>query len=75
MARTPISKVAEGVWTYVLGYYKDNGYMPTIKEIGDHAGEDGVIRSKEWARLCLLELQKQGRLEVTPGKHRGIKLM
>lgn len=74
MARLPISKVAEDVWAYILGYYQDEGYMPTLGEIADNAGKDGITYSKEWARLCLKELQKQGRIEIDPGKHRGIKL-
>ncbi len=74
MSRKPISKVAEGVWAYILGYYTDNGYMPTLGEIADNFSKNGSTYSKEWARLCLKELQKQGRIKITPGKQRGITL-
>ena len=74
MARLPLSKVAEDVWAYILGYYTDNGYMPTLGEIAGNFTKDGNTYSKEWARLCLKELQKQGRIKITPRKHRGITL-
>ncbi|MCH7541555.1 hypothetical protein IH981_02125 [Patescibacteria group bacterium] len=69
MTRIPISKVALDVWAYILGYYTDNGYMPTLSEIATNFN-----RTSEWARLCLKELEKQGKIKITPRKHRGILL-
>lgn len=69
MNRKPISGIALDVWAYVLGYFQDNQYMPTHGEIAQRFG-----KSHEWARLCLLELQRQKKLRVVPNKHRGIIL-
>ena len=74
MAREPISKIAQDVYTFVLTYRDDNGYMPTLGEIAANFTRNGDTYSKEWARLCLKELEKQGKIKVEPRKHRGILL-
>ena len=68
--RLPIQKVVQDVWAYILGYYQDNGYMPTLEEIGRE-----FDKTKQWADLCLAELEKQGKIKVIPNKHRGIQLI
>jgi len=74
MAREPLSKVAQGVYAFILTYRDDNGYMPTLGEIAGNFTRDGNAYSNEWARLCLKELEKQGKIKVEFAKHRGILL-
>lgn len=74
MKREPISKVVEDVREYILGYYTQHEYMPTLAEIAGHFSKNGKTYSREWARLCLKELERQGKIEVVPRKHRGILL-
>jgi len=75
MNRLPKSVAAKEVWIYILGYYGDYDYMPTLDEIAKNFSTDGKAFSKEWARLCLKELEKQKKIKVEPRKHRGITLI
>lgn len=72
---TPKSKAAEMVYIYLLGYLNDNGYMPTITEIHENLSKDGMGFSRQWAWMCLKELENQGRIKIVPRKHRGILLL
>jgi len=65
----PRQKSALDVWSYLLGYFEDNGYMPTLFEI---AQRFDICR--EWARQLVLELERQGKVKVVPNKHRNIVL-
>lgn len=75
--RVPISKVAEQVYGYLLGYYTDNGYFPTHGEIANHFTNPATSEryTSAWASYCLKELEKQGRIRLSENKHRGIELL
>jgi hypothetical protein len=74
--RVPISKVADKVYEFLLGYYADNGYMPTQLEIAQHFTNPATreVYTSVWASYCLRELEKQGRIKLLVNKHRGIVL-
>ena len=62
------------LWAYLLGYYVDWDFMPTLQEIADNAF--GKVKlTREGARYILLGLEKDGRIEIIPNKKRGIKLL
>lgn len=73
--RKPVSVSAQKVWEFLLHYYAEYSYMPTLREIADHFSVDGSKYSHEWARYCLRELERQGRIKVEFQKMRGIKLI
>lgn len=74
--RKPFDANANDVMAYLMGYFEDNGFMPTRREI---AATIGLLRGRtyttEWARLMLLHLQKNGRVIIDPHRHRGITLV
>jgi len=62
------------LWVYLLGYYVDNNYMPTLQEIAENAfGE--VKLTREGARYILKGLEKDGRIKINARKRRGIELI
>ena len=75
MARIPFSKVALDVYAYILGYYTDNGYMPTCPEIATKFSTPEHSYTKEWARFVLKELARQKKIKINKYKHRGIQLI
>jgi hypothetical protein len=77
MAETPFKKTAENVYGYILGYYTDNEYMPTLQEIAGRFTNrrTGDHYTRAWAKLCVDELVRQGKVKVEPRKRRGIVLI
>ena len=69
MTKEPISKTAKRVESYLLGFYAQNEYMPTLAELAQAFG-----RSREYMRRCLLLLEAKGRIKKIPRKHRGIEI-
>lgn len=69
--RRPLSAIADDVWAYILGYYTDHKYMPTLTEISLNFEK----KSKSWASNCLEELERQGKIKIDRYKHRGIELI
>ena len=62
------------LWAYLLGYYVDWDYMPTLQEIAENAfGE--VKLTKEGSRYLLKALEKEGKIRINPKKRRGIELV
>ncbi len=60
------------VWAYLLGYYNDNEFMPTLQEISDNAIDRKL--SRQGAKYILLQLEKDGKIKLEPSKIRGISL-
>ena len=59
-------------WIYLLSYYNDWGFMPTLQEIANNAF--GRRMTREGARYVLRQLERDGKIKVEPGKNRGIRL-
>jgi hypothetical protein len=74
--RIPFNRSANEVLSYLMGYFEDNGYMPTRSEIAAHMSRkrDRTYTS-EWARWVLAHLERQGRVRIDTRRHRGIVLM
>lgn len=70
LKQTERKKIKSDIWYFVLGYYNDNGYMPTYEEIGENSGH-----SKQWAMLWLRELEKDGKIKIDKGRYRAIRLV
>ena len=77
MAEIPFSKTVENVYGYLLGYFTDNGYMPTLQEIAGRFTNPrtGDCYTRAWAKQCIDELVRQGKIKVEPRKRRGITLI
>lgn len=54
---------------FVAGYIEQNGYSPSMQEIGDGTGVH-----KNGARHHLLKLQSDGLVTTTEGAYRSIRL-
>jgi len=67
--RQPLQGRAQEVWAYLLGYFEDNNFMPTLQEIGDRFG-----KSRQWADQVVAELERQGHIKTDPRKLRGITI-
>ena len=66
----PFKKSVEEVYSFILGYETDNGYTPTLLEIGER-----FERTKQWAVYARNELERQGKIVVKPRRHRGIVII
>ena len=62
------------LWAYLLGYYVDWDFMPTLQEISENAFK-GVKLTREGARYVLKGLEKDGRIKIIEKKRRGIELI
>lgn len=62
--RLPLSETEQKVWAYILGYYTDNAYMPTHREIGEHLGYKGL----GGVATLLLRMQSKGFIGFKPYK-------
>ena len=62
------------LWAYLLGYYVDWDYMPTLQEIADNAFTPNKL-TREGARYILKGLEKDGMVKINPTKKRGIELI
>ena len=64
------------IWGYLLGYFEDNKFMPTLEEIAIYFNNiNGTNHGREWARHHLKQLVKDGRVRIDKHKTRGIKLI
>ena len=72
----PKNKFANKIYIYILGYYNDNDYFPTLQEIANNFTNKntGETYTKEWARQMCNELVKQGKITIDKRKWRGIRL-
>lgn len=61
-------------WVYLLGYYVDWNFMPTLREIATNAFGENKL-SYEGARYILRLLKADGKIDIIPGKRRGIELI
>jgi len=59
-------------WIYLLKYYNDWGFMPTLQEIADNAFDKR--KTREGARYILQQLERDGKIKVESNKNRGIRL-
>jgi len=66
--KAPLSKREDKVWTYILGYFSDNGYSPTRQEIADGVG----FNHRNDATECIENMVKKGWLKLDQEKHRNI---
>lgn len=60
------------VWIYLLEYYNDNNFMPTLDEISRNAFDNKL--SRQGAKYLLHRLEKDGKIKVEPKRMRGISL-
>jgi len=60
----------ESILRYIKAYHEENGFPPSMGEIAD---EHEIAKSA--VRHHLYRLQKDGRLVMTPGKYRSIKVL
>ncbi len=67
-----IEKRKKDAWAYILKYYTDNGYMPTLREIGESAFQDHL--TPEGVKYILKGLARDNKIELIPRKPRGIVL-
>ncbi len=69
-SRTTLSPRRRKILEMVLGYTRDNGYPPSIREIGAQVG----LRSPASVKAHLDVLKDAGYLRVDPSKPRAIQL-
>lgn len=58
------------VLNFLIEYRKTQGHMPTLNEIA--AGCGG--KYKQWAWYYLRQLERNKKIKLTAGKHRGITI-
>ena len=58
------------VWMYILTYHDENGFAPTLTEIGEKFGH-----GHSWAHYNVQGLSKSGFVKVEPNKLRGIRVL
>lgn len=69
-------EMAEKVWSFILGYYTDIGYMPTLQEIADNFNRQRTEpHSRQWAHYYVAKLVKAMKIKYADGKTRGIELI
>ena len=74
--RMPLAATASIIYPYLLGYFQDNGFMPTLSEIATFIKQKtGIGVSRQMVVNYLREIEKQGKIKVAPGKLRGIILL
>jgi|DEB0MinimDraft_6_1074348.scaffolds.fasta_scaffold07302_3 repressor LexA len=61
----------EKVLEFLQFHVDEKGFPPSLAEIADHFG----CNSKNSAKLWIEHLESQGRIKVTPGIARGIKIV
>jgi repressor LexA len=65
-----LTEKQEKVLAYVRSYAADNGFPPTTREIATHMG----YTDHKVVRYQLKRLERAGRLTISPGASRGIRL-
>lgn len=64
MRKLPLSKQEQKVWKYILGYFSDNGYSPTRKEIGVELGYK--LNGAPIAQTYLKNMAAKGYIKFKP---------
>lgn len=62
--------IAADVHKFILTYYKQHGFMPTLTEISDN-----WKHPKQWAFKYLRVLEAKGKIKLVARQHRGIVLI
>lgn len=66
----PLDEEDYQLYKFLIDYIKSNGYPPTVREIGKELGcPSSMVQPK------LYRLEVRGKLKVTPGMSRAIKLL
>lgn len=67
--RLPLTKNEEKVWHYILGYFSDNTFSPTLHEIADAVG----FNNRQRVHALIKNIQKKGYpIWHNNNKHRNI---
>jgi repressor LexA len=56
---------------FTRAYIRKNGYGPSVAEIAEGVG----LASKTAVRHHLATLQEEGKVEMTPGRYRSLRLV
>lgn len=64
-------QLREKMYMFIVDYITENGYPPTMNEIGDAVG----LMSKSNVRTHLKKLEEDGRIIVKPYVKRAIKVV
>lgn len=64
-------KGAEEVLKFIIEFQKENGYAPTMREIGDALG----IKSSSTVCYIMKYLEREGYIKTIPNKSRVIKIL
>lgn len=59
----------EKILAFIAEFIDENGYSPSMQEVGNAIGSH-----KNGARHHLLKLQKEGKVTMTEGSYRSIRL-
>ena len=65
-----LTKRQRGIFNFLLSYVQENGYPPTIREIGEHFQIFVTA-----ARNHLKALEKKGLIRISPYRSRGIDIL
>lgn len=66
-----VDETCDAVYEYIVAYISDNGYAPSVREIGCGVG----LKSTSTVYGHLKRLVSQNRIEMTEGKRRAIRLV
>ena len=66
-----VDETCDAVYEYIVDYINDNGYAPSVREIGRGVG----LKSTSTVYGHLKRLVNQNRIEMTEGKRRAIRLV
>lgn len=64
-------KGAKEVLKFIVEFKQENGYAPTMREIGDAVG----IKSSSTVCYIMKYLEREGYIETIPNKSRVIKIL
>lgn len=59
------------IYDFIVGYFKENGYAPTVREISNGVG----LKSTSTIHCYLKKLNESGLLIVKDGEPRAIKVV
>lgn len=65
------NRVRQKIYDYLVEYFKENGYAPSVREIGEAVGLKST--SSVFSHLTILE--EEGRIETRGNSPRAIKLI
>lgn len=60
----------ESIMAYIRQYHVENGFPPSMAEIADAQGI-----AKNAVRHHLIRLQRDGRVQMTEGKYRSLRVL